>query len=145
MAGSAVFPGVIALALLLLLAPHFPGGPGWHTGTAASHSWAATVALRDCANCIPHRTLAALPADGIVMQLTVATEPRIHGAPAQWPTRIRRSDVTAGFEGVPSRYGVVQQFTHTRRVEHILWVWFGRARPTTAQLAGANAQLRGLR
>jgi len=135
---------MIALALLLL-APHFPGGPGWHTGAARSHSWAATVRLRDCPNCIPHRTLAVLPPDGIVIQLTVATERRIHGAAARWPTQIRLREVVAGFEGVPSRYGVVQQFTHTGRVEHVLWVWFGRAQPTRAQLAAANLQLRGLR
>jgi len=135
---------MIALALLLL-APHFPGGPGWHTGAAGSHSWAATVPLRDCANCIPHRTLAHLPPDGIVIQLTVATERRIHGTAARWPTQVRRREVVAGFEGVPARYGVVQQFTHTGRIEHILWVWFGRAQPTAAQLGAANAQLRGLR
>jgi hypothetical protein len=135
---------VIALALLLL-APHFPGGAGWHTGAAGAHTWASTVPLRDCANCIPHRTLAVLPPGGVVIQLTVATERRIHGAAVSWPTHVRRSEVVAGFEGVSARYGVVQQFTHTGRVEHILWVWFGRARPTRAQLAAVNAQLRGLR
>ena len=132
---------MIALALLLL-APHFPGGPGWHTGAAGRHAWAATVPLRDCANCIPHRTLAALPPGGIVIQLTVATEPRLHGPAVRWPTRLAARDVSAGFEGVPPRYGVVQQLTHTGRIEHLLWVWFGRAHPSRAQLAAANAQLR---
>ena len=133
---------MIALALLLL-APHFPGGPGWYTGASGTHAWAATVPLRDCANCIPHRTLATLPRDGIVIQLTVATEPRVHFRAVRWPTQITAADVLSGFEGVPARYGFVQQYTHTGRVEHLLWVWFGRARPTAAQLAAANAQLRG--
>lgn len=144
-----------ALVLLALTAPHFPGGSGWHVGAGRvqscvgvpasrcvqASSWAATVPLRDCANCIPHRTLAALPPDGIVIQLTVGRERPLRGTRGTWPVRVRRRDVRPGFEGVPARYGVVQLERTSGGVEHALWVWFGRARPTTVQLARANAQI----
>ena len=104
--------------------------------------WAATVPLRDCAACLPHRTLATLPPSGIIIQLKNVRERPLRAAPGAWPPRITRTDVSAGFEGVPRRFGVVQKFIRSRGIEHVLWIWFGRAKPTTSQLAAANEQLR---
>jgi len=54
--------------------------------------------------------------------------------------------VSAGMEGVPRRYGVYQLFARVRGGDEVLvWAYFGRSRPTTAQLAAANAQLRAAR
>jgi hypothetical protein len=150
---------LVLIALALLAPPRFAGGPGWHVGAVPAHAcvgvaaarcmqatgWAATVPLRDCASCIPHRTLAALPPDGIVIQLTEGRERPLVGPPGTWPPRIRRADVSAGLEGVPRRYGVVQMFVRTGVRERFLWVWFGRAKPTSRQLARANAQVRSVR
>jgi hypothetical protein len=154
-------PVVIAIVLVLLglAVPHFAGGADWHVGAGRVHgcvgvppsrcveasAWAATVPLRDCAGCIPHRTLARLPRDGIVIQLTVARERPLHGTPGPWPVRLRRADVEAGFEGVPARYGVAQLERTSGGVEHVVWVWFGRAHPTAEQLARANEQLQSVR
>ena len=111
---------------------------GWFTGPG----WAATVPLRDCGNCIPHRTLAHLPPDGILIQLHAYPEERQFRPPrAAWPLRIRLREVSAGFEGVPARYGVVQRAALVGRREVFLWVWFGRALPSAAQVRRANAML----
>jgi hypothetical protein len=59
-----------------------------------------------------------------------------------WPPLIRARDVMAGFEGVPRRYGVYQLFARFGHVEVYVWAFLGRARPTAAQLAAANAELR---
>jgi len=116
-------------------APNLRAGGGWHVGSQRAHAWAATVPYRDCSICVPpHRTLAALPPDGIVIQLTVLSDASTQ---ARWP-RIRPKDVAAGFEGVPKRYGVFQFGDQGRSA----FVWFGRAHPTRRQLARANAELR---
>ena len=48
-------------------------------------------------------------------------------------------------ERVVSR-GVYQLFARVRGGDKVLvWAYFGRSRPTTAQLAAANAQLRAAR
>lgn len=146
------------LALASVVPPLFPGGPGWHVGARAAHAcvgmpaarcvqasgWASTVALRDCVECLPHKTLAVLPPSGIIIQLSNVREGSMHGARASWPPRIRAADVEAGMEGVPRRYGVVQKFIRDGPLERILWIWFGRAKPTPQQLEAANAQLRGV-
>ena len=111
---------------------------GWYAGPG----WAGTVPLRDCGNCIPHRTLTYLPADGIVIQMHAYPEERQFRPPrATWPLHIARRDVVSGFEGVPARYGVVQRVALVGHREVYLWVWFGRARPTTVQLHRANVML----
>jgi hypothetical protein len=54
--------------------------------------------------------------------------------------QIRARGVTAGFEGVPHRYGVYQLFARFGHIEAYVWAFFGRARPTAGQLAAANAE-----
>jgi hypothetical protein len=152
---------VIALLVLLLglSPPHFLGGPGWHVGSQRARpciglpasrciqasGWASTARLRDCSTCLPHRTLAVLPRDGIVIQLTYGREQPPFGELGSWPVTLRSSDVHAGFEGVSNRFGVAQRMVRTGTLERSLMVWFGRARPDAAQLRAANAQLRTVR
>jgi hypothetical protein len=147
-------------ATLALLPILFGPRPGWHTGheavracpgVAASRcvqttSWAATIRWRDCGGCLPHKTIAALPAGGVALQMTVAAErPLVARRALAWPPIIRGRDVKAGFEGVPRRYGVYQLFARYGGVEAYVWAVFGRARPTAAQLARANGELRTVR
>jgi hypothetical protein len=148
------------LAVVALLPALFAPRPGWHVGHGRVHacpgvpasrcvqatSWAATVRWRGCAECLPHETIGALPADGIILQVTVAVEhPLVARRAPAWPPAIRARDVTAGFEGVSHRYGVYQLFARIGHVEAYVWAFFGRARPTAAQLAAANAELRTVR
>jgi hypothetical protein len=135
----------------VLFAPH----PSWHSGHDRVHacpgvsparcvqaaSWAATVPWRGCGECLPHRMIEALPRDGIALQIEVAVEHPLVARRASWPPTIHAKDVHPGFEGVSSRYGVYQLFARFGRVEGYVWAFFGRAHPTTAQLAAANAEL----
>jgi hypothetical protein len=146
-------PGIAGLLVVpALFAPH----AGWHTGHARPQactgspatrcvyapSWAATIPWRGCGWCIPHQMVAALPPDGVVLQISISKErPMTARVALPWPPRIRARDVVAGFEGVSPRYGVSQQLARYGQVERYVWGWFGRARPTTAQLARANAEL----
>jgi hypothetical protein len=110
-----------------------------------ANGWASTVSYRDCGDCgPPHRTLAALPPDGIVIQELNGTERPLKIGSRPWPPRIRAGDVTAGFEGEPSppKRSVFQYSARTGSTERSLFVWFGRAQPTAQQLARANAELR---
>jgi hypothetical protein len=115
-----------------------------------AEAWASTVPYRDCPNCVPpHKTLATLPPDGIVIQLTDARERPPYGRPGSWPTRIRASQVSRGpgaGEGMPDRISYAQLIVRSPHdVEHFLWLWFGRSRPTAQQLARANAELQTVR
>jgi hypothetical protein len=146
------------LALLLVVAPpHFAAAPGWHVGSSPARAcpgvsasrcvearaWAGTVRYRDCSDCVPpHRTLAALPPDGILIQLSNARERPARAPVRSWPVRIRRKSlIRGGGEGIPRTVAYAQWFVRSGGVEHYLWVWFGRAHPTRRQLARANAEL----
>jgi hypothetical protein len=64
----------------------------------------------------------------------------------RWPPRIRAVEVTAGMEGIPSRYGVYQLFARLPNRDTVLvWAYFGRSHPSKPQLAAANTQLRRAR
>ena len=156
----------LAMALVVAapsgLAPvQFPATPGWHTGAAKpgacpgvstsrctqAWSWSSTVRWRDCVNCVPHRTLAVLPRDGVIIAVSrVRERPVIAKRLIQWPPHIKASDVTGGMEGVPRRYGVYQLFARLLSKDTVLvWAYFGRSHPSNVQLAAANAQLRSAR
>jgi hypothetical protein len=143
--------------VLPLAAVLFAAAPGWHVGAGPVRacpgvpaarcsqvaSWASTVPWLDCADCLPHRTVAALPPDGVAIQVHLARErPLVARRAIAWPPRIRASDVHAGLEGIPSRYGVYQLSARTGRYDFYVFVFFGRSRPTARQLAAANAELR---
>ncbi len=152
--------GILAL-LLVVSPPHFRAAPGWQVGSRPAHTcvgvsprrcvqasgWASTVRYRDCGNCVPpHRTLAHLPPNGIVIQLSNSRERPAYEMPRGWPPRLRASQVVGPFEGEPPQYGVIQAGRRDRSgVEHFLFVWFGRPHPTRQQLARANAELQTVR
>jgi len=152
----------IAISLLNVTPPRFQSAPGWHVGSTPTKScvgvtrgrcvmavaWASTVPYLDCPDCFPpHKTLATLPPDGIVIQLTDAQERPPYGQPGSWPTQLQASQVIRGpFEGEPASISMIQLVVRSPHdVEHFLYVWFGQAQPTADQLARANAELRTVR
>jgi hypothetical protein len=140
-----------------LVAVIFAAVGGWHVGAGPVHrcagtsvqrcaqvvSFASTVRWRDCPECLPHKTIAALPRNGIALQLRVAVEhPPFAKRTIHWPLAIHASDVSTGFEGISNRYGVYQSAAfRIGRKEVSVWAFFGRAHPTRAQLARANAEI----
>jgi hypothetical protein len=149
----------VFLAALSLLPALFAPLAGWHTGHGRVHacpgvsasrcvqaaSWAATIPWQGCGECLPHQMIAALPRDGIILQVTVAVERPLVARRALCPPPIRARDVGAGFDGVSRRYGVYQLFARFGQVEGYVWAFFGRSRPTAAQLAAANGELETVR
>ena len=140
-------------------AVEFDSSPGWHVGaTAARHctgvpatrcsearSWASTVPVKDCPGCLPHRTLARLPPDGVVIQVTrIVERPLVAKRALVWPPTVR-SDQVASLEGLPARIGVYQRFARVGATEITMFVFFGRAHTTAAQLEAANDELRSSR
>lgn len=148
---------LVALVAAAALTPvRFAPRAGWHVGAGKVHacpgvsavrcravwSWASTVPWRDCAGCLPHRTVATLPPDGIAIQISLAIEhPIVAKRRTAWPLQVRTRDVVAPFEGLPGRIGVYQSFARVGRYEVYLFVFFGRSRPSARQLAAANAEL----
>lgn len=100
---------------------------------------------RDCADCLPHRTLAALPPDGIAIEVLLASErPPVAKQALIWPPRVSAAEV-GGLEGVPNRIGVYQRFARVGRFEAYVFAFFGRSRPTARQLAVANKEFEASR
>jgi hypothetical protein len=152
----------LALAATNALVPvQFAPTPGWHTETRKARAcpgvsakrctdaWASTstVRWRDCAACLPHKTLSLLPRGGIIITITrVRERPVVAKRQIRWPPRITARGVVRGMEGIPRRYGVYQLSARlANREEVVVWAYFGRSRPTTAQIAAANARLRAAR
>jgi hypothetical protein len=140
--------------------PQFDHVTGWQVrvgtvqdcpGVSASRcsqatSTASTLLWRDCIACLPHRTVAAMSASDIAIQITVAVEGQLRLKPTfVWPPHVGRGDVRAAFEGLPSRIGVYQGITRVGTREVGVFVFFGRGRPTDRQLSRANAELRRAR
>ena len=156
---------VVAAAALaatsVLGPPRVAPATGWYSGTGSaracvgvasercteSWAWTATVRWRDCRSCVPRRTLSILPRDGVAVTVTrVRERPVAARREIEWPPRIAVGAVAAGMEGIPRRYGVYQLFARlANRDEVMVWAYFGRSRPTSAQLAAANRRLRAAR
>jgi hypothetical protein len=147
-------------ALLALTPPHVVPAIGWQVRTTNVHGCpgvkasrcsqataaASTLRLRDCVECLPHRTVSAMKPGDTTVKVTVAIEhPTRARREFAWPPRITRRDVSAGFEGLPSRIGVYQGQTLVGKHEVLVFVVFGRAHPTDRQLQRANAELRRVR
>ena len=145
----------------MLVPASLPPQPGWHSGhtsvracpgVAASRcvqatTWAATIRWRDCGECLPHRTVAALPPGGIALQVTVAVEHPVPGwvRLERWPPRVRSGEIVAPFEGLPARVGVYQHVALVHGIEVSAIVFFGRPHPTAKQAARARALLARLK
>ena len=147
---------IAALLGAAALAPAtFAPAPGWHVGAgriqaclvgrpvvcASAPSWAATVRWRDCAVCLPHRTVARLSADGIALQFQIGFEQ----SPPKWMRRLpwppRIHGVAAPFEGLPPRIGVFQAYGFVHGWSTSLFVFFGQPRPTASEISRARAEL----
>ena len=138
----------------------FTQKPGWTAGVGVAHacpgvsadrcarvtSWSTNSTWRDCPDCLPRRTVAALPPDGIAIQLSLVREiPLTAKETTTWPLRVRAADVVSPFEGLPARIGVYRLFAQVKRYEVYALVLFGRSKPTASQLAAVNTQLRTAR
>jgi hypothetical protein len=154
LAAAALSVGAMAATLTPV---QFAAKPGWHVGVGKLHacpgvaatkcarvtSWASTVRWRDCVDCLPHRTVATLPATGVAIQVSLIREsPAVAKEALAWPPQVRAADLVSPFEGLPSRIGVYQRFARMGAYEVYILVLFGRSRPDGRQLAAANAELR---
>jgi len=127
---------------------------GWQVGAGHVHacpgtafsrcaqaaSWATTGDWRDCTECLPHRTVAALPGKGIAMTLVVGRAPNAPKHALHWPPRLHPADAQR-FEGLPPRIGVIRRSGRVHGFTTFLFVFFGRPDPTAAQVERAEAEL----
>jgi hypothetical protein len=135
----------------------FAAKPGWYVGVGKARacpgvaaakctqvtSWASTVRWRDCVECLPHKTVAALPASGVAIQVSLIREnPAVAKETLAWPPQIRAAELVSPFEGLPPRIGVYRKFARVGSHEVFIVVLFGQTRPSARQLALANAELR---
>ncbi len=132
----------------------FPVRAGWQVGAGHVHacpgtaldncaqagSWATTGTWRDCVECLPQRTVAKLPSDGIAITLVVGRGPRAPKRALQWPPRLRPGEAQS-LKGLPSDIGVIKRAGVRHGFTTYLFVFFGRPRPTAAQVAHADAEL----
>jgi hypothetical protein len=85
-----------------------------------------------------------MPPNGIAIRVSFG-----HGEspswvkPLRWPPSLR--PITAGFEGLPGRIGIVQLIGRVHGYETAVWVFFGRPHPTTRQVDRARAELKAAR
>jgi hypothetical protein len=96
----------------------------------------------------PHRTLAHLPPDGIVMAVTQFSDcRRPRGFPALKPPLDLRTAQRMQFPGPRGDelplYRITGRFPARYTVD--LWLFYGRAHPTRAQQAAAQRELDGVR
>lgn len=135
----------------------FAAKPGWFVGVGNGHacpgvtaakctrvtSWASTVRWQDCADCLPHNTVDALPDDGVAIQVSLIRETPVTAKDSlTWPPRVRTADLVSPFEGLPSRVAAYRRFARVGGNEVYLLVLFGNNHPDARQLALANAELR---
>ena len=146
------------VAALLVAAPpaFFPYVAGWHLGSTRldsascprcvqTESWASTVRYADPPNQIPpHRTMAKLRRDGIIIHVTRSWEPL---AP-RWvherrSLRVRRSAIHANFEGntTGGRVSLWQGSTWRSGSYVSVFVFFGSPSPSASTVARAQAEL----
>ena len=150
--------GLAAAAGAALKPARFVPAAGWHVRTGAVHacpgvprsrcaqvfSVASTTRWRDCVECLPHKTTAAMAPGDIGIQINVARERSPQGT-FTWPPHVTRRKVVPGFEGLPSSIGTFHAHTRVGKREASVFIVFGRARPTDRQLKRANAELRRVR
>ncbi len=132
----------------------FVAASGWHSGTSgrtdvqpdgqSAATWTSTIPYRDQPfEFPPSKTIAALPPDGIIIDVQLFGPGGYGGGKATPPFRIAQSTGESGFEGVPEGVGVYQIGGHVPRQHYDvnINVLFGRKPPTRAQVAAADAQL----
>jgi hypothetical protein len=131
----------------------FAVAPGWSSGTSGSAelepggeqttSWASTAPYRDQPDQFPpHKTLAALPPEGIVIVVWLSRHPGSRSRLPRQQAPFKIAHTPGSFEGVPSSRATYGSGAHVKgRFDVTLWVFFGRTEPTTEQLDRAQAEV----
>jgi hypothetical protein len=141
------YPGTVAPAT-------FAAADDWHTGTSGitdaqpdgqqTWTWASTIPYADEPfQFLPHKTLAALPPDGIVIDVQLfESRDRAHET-VEPPFRIMQADGPGSMEGLTppiSLYGTGGRVPG-QSYDVDISVMFGREHPTPDQFARANVAL----
>jgi hypothetical protein len=110
---------------------------------------AATIPLRhdpEGANTLPPNwALQRLSDRGIILQADNYGRGHLKNHPRRHPPlTILHSRMHHGFEGVPRRYAYVEVPGQVNGWEIEVYVWFGQAHPTRAQLVKADHEVRRL-
>lgn len=138
-----------------LAAAQLPSATGWNGGTARIResscprcvqvdSWAATVPYFDMPNDMPHRTMAALGPNDVIILILRSWQP----SPPAWtlqrhPLRVTAARTTASFEGNTTR-GRVSLWSGTtwRNGSFVsVYMFFGSPRPSGAAIERAQHEL----
>jgi len=131
----------------------FASAGGWDSGTSGAAkvqpdgqqtwTWASTVPYRDEPfQFVPYKTLAALPPDGIVIDVQLFG-PDQKQQPLRQPLRITTGDGPGSMEGLQPGIGLYGTGGRMPGQDYDadVSVLFGREHPTPDQLARANAEL----
>jgi hypothetical protein len=112
-------------AVVALLPVGFAPHAGWHAGHGRENTCAGAAAAR----CVQVSTWTA----------TVSWCDCSECLPHQTIESLPPDGIALQ---IPPRFGVYQRLARFGKTEGCVWAFFGRARPTRAQLAAANAELR---
>jgi hypothetical protein len=106
-------------------------------------SWASTAPYRDQPDQFPpHKTLAALPPEGIVIVVWLSRHPGSRSRLPRQQAPFKIAHTPGSFEGVPSSRATYGSGADVKgRFDVTLWVFFGRTEPTTEQLDRAQAEV----
>jgi hypothetical protein len=123
---------------------------GWFAGARGgklraeggqTETWAATVPYRDPPPQIPpHRTLARLPRDGIIIWLSLSRDSANRLRPLNSLT-IRSRRITTSFEGLSGGIGLYRASVRKPGYDLDLWIFFKRVNPPANVIARAQAEL----
>jgi hypothetical protein len=112
-------------------------------GGEQTTSWASTAPYRDQPDQFPpHKTLAALPPEGIVIVVWLSRHPGSRSRLPRQQAPFKIQHTPGSFEGVPSSRATYGSGADVKgRFDVTLWVIFGRTEPTTEQLDRAQAEV----
>ncbi len=137
-----------------LLPARFPARSGWLVGARGGKlyaeggqtvSWAATVPYRDPPWQIPpHRTLARLPNDGVIIWVSLSRDSAHRTEPVN-SLRIRPRLIRSSFEGLPPGIGLYRASARKTGYGLDLWLFFKTVHPAPTVIARAQKELDRLR
>jgi hypothetical protein len=124
----------------------FRSGRGWHVGSHLTDYGWAVRGRRPAKTYLPGMTSRfTLGPNGVALSLNLGRPSRVtYDYGEAWPPRMTAGHLN-GVEGVPARISTFQWYGNIGRHGAALIVLFGRRRPTSEQLAAANAELRSAR
>ncbi len=131
-----------------------PAAAGWFVGARGgklraeggqTETWAAAVPYRDPPLQIPpRRTLRQLPADGIIIWITLSRDSALRLRPLN-SLHIRRGLISNDFEGLPRGIGLYRATLDRHAYDIDIWVFFKTIRPAPRVITRAQAELDRLR